>query len=129
MGFALGSELARIITNNQKPVTIVVVDDHPVVRDGLCAMISTESNVQVVGEAATQRAEFQLGEPTKQNAGERRVRLGRTPGRQAQQRPRESEAEKGTRVCVGNRATGRGFLGATENLPHSGRAHNVPANR
>jgi len=33
-------------------VTIVIVDDHPVVRDGLNAMLSAEPDLQVVGEAA-----------------------------------------------------------------------------
>ena len=36
-----------------EPVRVIIVDDHPVVRDGLCAMISAESDIQVVGEAAT----------------------------------------------------------------------------
>lgn len=35
------------------PITIVIVDDHPVVRDGLDAMLSTESDVTVVGEVGT----------------------------------------------------------------------------
>lgn len=35
------------------PVTIVLVDDHPVVRDGLNAMLSAEPDLQVVGEAGT----------------------------------------------------------------------------
>jgi len=33
-------------------VTVVIVDDHPVVRDGLGAMLSTEPDIKVVGEAA-----------------------------------------------------------------------------
>ena len=36
-----------------KPVSIVIVDDHPVVRDGLCAMISAEPTIQVIGEVGT----------------------------------------------------------------------------
>jgi len=36
-----------------KTVTVVIVDDHPVVRDGLCAMISAETDIQVIGEAGT----------------------------------------------------------------------------
>jgi DNA-binding NarL/FixJ family response regulator len=36
-----------------KPVSVVIVDDHPVVRDGLCAMVSADPNIQVVGEAGT----------------------------------------------------------------------------
>ncbi len=33
------------------PIRIVVVDDHPVVRDGLIAMLNTQSDFEVVGEA------------------------------------------------------------------------------
>jgi len=36
-----------------KTVSVVVVDDHPVVRDGLCAMLSSESDLQVVAEVGT----------------------------------------------------------------------------
>jgi DNA-binding NarL/FixJ family response regulator len=36
-----------------KPVSVVIVDDHPVVRDGLCAMVSAEGDIQVVAEAGT----------------------------------------------------------------------------
>ena len=35
------------------PVSVVIVDDHPVVRDGLCAMISAEADIQVVAEVGT----------------------------------------------------------------------------
>src|SRR3954453_2955887 len=35
------------------PVSVMIVDDHPVVRDGLNAMLSTEADIQVVGEAGT----------------------------------------------------------------------------
>ena len=35
------------------PVTVMIVDDHPVVRDGLNAMLSTEPDIQVVGEVGT----------------------------------------------------------------------------
>jgi DNA-binding NarL/FixJ family response regulator len=36
-----------------KTVTVILVDDHPVVRDGLSAMLSTEPDIEVVGEAGT----------------------------------------------------------------------------
>src|ERR1041385_7874062 len=36
-----------------KPVTVVIVDDHPVVRDGLSAMISAEPDIELLGEAST----------------------------------------------------------------------------
>lgn len=35
------------------PITVVIVDDHPVVRDGLGAMLSTEPDFRLVGEAGT----------------------------------------------------------------------------
>jgi DNA-binding NarL/FixJ family response regulator len=37
---------------SESPITVVIVDDHPVVRDGLNAMLSTESDIAVVGEAS-----------------------------------------------------------------------------
>src|SRR5689334_15926831 len=36
-----------------KPLTLVIVDDHPVVRDGLCAMISAEPDIQILAEIGT----------------------------------------------------------------------------
>jgi two-component system NarL family response regulator len=36
-----------------KAVTVLIVDDHPVVRDGLNAMLSAEADMSVVGEAGT----------------------------------------------------------------------------
>lgn len=35
------------------PIRILVADDHPVVRDGLVAILSTQTDFEVVGEAAT----------------------------------------------------------------------------
>jgi DNA-binding NarL/FixJ family response regulator len=36
-----------------QPIRVFVVDDHPVVREGLAAIIGTQSDMCVVGEAAT----------------------------------------------------------------------------
>lgn len=36
-----------------KPIRILIADDHPVVRDGLAAMLATQSDFEVVGEAGT----------------------------------------------------------------------------
>src|SRR5580700_6828363 len=36
-----------------KLVSVLIVDDHPVVRDGLCAMISAYPDIQIVGEAGS----------------------------------------------------------------------------
>jgi DNA-binding NarL/FixJ family response regulator len=35
------------------PIRILIADDHPVVRDGLAAMLATESGLEVVGMAGT----------------------------------------------------------------------------
>lgn len=35
------------------PVSVVIVDDHPVVRDGLCAMVSADPEIRVVAEVGT----------------------------------------------------------------------------
>src|SRR6516164_9762803 len=34
----------------EKPISVVIVDDHPVVRDGLSAMVSAEADIEVVAE-------------------------------------------------------------------------------
>jgi DNA-binding NarL/FixJ family response regulator len=38
---------------DRQTISLIIVDDHPVVREGLSAMISTEPDVHVVGEAGT----------------------------------------------------------------------------
>jgi DNA-binding NarL/FixJ family response regulator len=35
------------------PITVLIVDDHPVVRDGLSAMLSAEPDLRLAGEAGT----------------------------------------------------------------------------
>jgi DNA-binding NarL/FixJ family response regulator len=39
--------------NGANPITVLIVDDHPVVRDGLSAMLSAEPDIRLVGEAGT----------------------------------------------------------------------------
>ena len=33
-------------------ISVLVADDHPVVRDGLCTMLELEADITVVGRAA-----------------------------------------------------------------------------
>ena len=33
-------------------IRLVIADDHPVVRDGLCGMLESQPDFEVVGEAA-----------------------------------------------------------------------------
>jgi two-component system NarL family response regulator len=40
---------------SKQPTTVLVVDDHPVVRDGLKAIISSEDDMQVVGDVGLGR--------------------------------------------------------------------------
>lgn len=47
-----------------EPIRILIVDDHPIVRDGLVAILSTQSDFQVVGEAASGAEALQLLEPS-----------------------------------------------------------------
>ena len=42
-------------------VRAVVVDDHPVVRDGLVAMLGSDPNIEVVGVAADGREALKIG--------------------------------------------------------------------
>ncbi|MBX3064779.1 MAG: response regulator transcription factor [Anaerolineae bacterium] len=39
--------------NEQTPIRILIADDHPVVRDGLAAILGTQPDFVIVGEAAT----------------------------------------------------------------------------
>ena len=46
------------------PIRILIVDDHPIVRDGLVAILGTQSDFQVVGEATSGPQAIQLLEPS-----------------------------------------------------------------
>jgi DNA-binding NarL/FixJ family response regulator len=41
---------------NSKGITVLIVEDHTIVRDGLCMLLENESNIDVVGECSNGRA-------------------------------------------------------------------------
>lgn len=50
----------------QKPIRILVADDHPLLREGIGALIEAEPDMEIAGEAATGRdalAQFRLKRP------------------------------------------------------------------
>jgi DNA-binding NarL/FixJ family response regulator len=47
------------MSSKPSPIRVLVVDDHPVVRQGITALIATESDLSLIGEAATGREALQ----------------------------------------------------------------------
>src|ERR1017187_4466438 len=43
-----------------KPIKTLLADDHNVVREGLCALLSTDAGIQIVGEAHNGREAVEL---------------------------------------------------------------------
>jgi DNA-binding NarL/FixJ family response regulator len=39
--------------NDERPVSVLIADDHPVVREGLCAMLESAPGIRVAGQAAS----------------------------------------------------------------------------
>jgi DNA-binding NarL/FixJ family response regulator len=52
-------KLKPVMGPEPSPIRILVVDDHPVVRQGIAALIATESDMCFIGEAATGREALQ----------------------------------------------------------------------
>lgn len=48
------------MADQEAQIRILIVDDHPVVRDGMAMMLSTQPDFTVVGQAATGRQSLQL---------------------------------------------------------------------
>ena len=50
----------------EKPIRVLIVDDHPLLREGIAALVAAERDMQLVAEAATGRealAQFKLKRP------------------------------------------------------------------
>jgi len=56
--------LLQIVSDTQLPARIVIVDDHPVLRRGLAALIESEPDLRVFGEAATCQAALDIIQET-----------------------------------------------------------------
>src|SRR6202167_4851422 len=42
----------KIMSNNPKPIRILAVDDHPLLREGIAALVNAESDMKLVAEAS-----------------------------------------------------------------------------
>jgi DNA-binding NarL/FixJ family response regulator len=51
-----------MMTSQEKPIRILLVDDHKIIRDGLCDLIATRTDMQVVGDAGNGVAALALAE-------------------------------------------------------------------
>ena len=54
------------MNDTEKPIRVLIVDDHPLLREGIAALVAAEPDMQLVAEAATGRealAQFKLKRP------------------------------------------------------------------
>jgi DNA-binding NarL/FixJ family response regulator len=54
------AEGADSVTSSRKPAKVLIVDDHPMVREGLTLRMSTRPDLKVCGEAATEEEALAL---------------------------------------------------------------------
>jgi two-component system, NarL family, nitrate/nitrite response regulator NarL len=62
--FPNDSPAAPTPEQSNRPIRVVLADDHPIVRDGLRKLLSLEDDIQVVGEASDGREVLQMVQDT-----------------------------------------------------------------
>jgi DNA-binding NarL/FixJ family response regulator len=72
------------------PIRILVVDDHPIVRDGLIAILGTQPDFQVIGKAGTGVEAVQLSEQLRPDVLLLDLEMPEMDGVEALRRLRES---------------------------------------
>ena len=82
----------------KSPIRLIVVDDHPVVRDGLKGMVASQADLEVVGEAANGEEAVALAEQLHPDVVLMDLRMPVLDGVAATDRIRERLPE--TRVLV-----------------------------
>ena len=81
-----------------KPCTVIIVDDHKVMRQGLRALLASAPDIEVVGEAATGREAVELAAALKPQAVVMDIAMPELNGIEATRRITERSPE--TRVVV-----------------------------
>jgi NarL family two-component system response regulator LiaR len=65
-GVTMPAQPAAVQPAPRDPIRVLIADDHPIVRKGICALLATEPDIEVVGEAQNGReavAEVQRAQP------------------------------------------------------------------
>jgi YesN/AraC family two-component response regulator len=49
------SRIKKLLDRTTRKISVLIADDHPIVREGICALIALQTDMQVVGEAVDGR--------------------------------------------------------------------------
>jgi DNA-binding NarL/FixJ family response regulator len=50
----------EFVRHEAQPIRLVLIDDHPIVRDGICALLGLENDITIVGDAGDLEAGIEL---------------------------------------------------------------------